>query len=410
MNKRFNKIMRKWWLLFVLLIVAQCTHAQNGTITGKVMSADIQIPLAKASVFLSNATFGTATQNDGSFTLANVKPGQYELVVSYVGYDSYHKTIMVNGGTINLDIEMHLKSTTLDVVNITVHKFSKENFAMFVKYFIGTSANSAKCRIMNPKSIDLYYNKLDKVLVGHSDDFIIIENRALGYRLKYLLNSFKYDGIKEIISYGGQPLYQDMKGSRSQLAIWRKAREDAYYGSSMHFYRSLITNMVDSNGFRIYHLNRRPNPERPPQITLIKKMDKYEAEGNIDSLNHWRELYQLHRYIETLDWRPIGTSEISGTTREPGVYGIAFPDCLYVVYTKKLDEVRDDELYRPLNMPNYMVTILTLNAKVAFFDSNGVVFSNDTPLYEGSWARNKIAELLPVDYAPDDNPTGVHKK
>src|SRR6185437_3342401 len=101
--------------------------AQDGTIIGKVTSVDLQIPLAKASVFLSNATYGTSTETDGSFALRGLKPGQYELVVSYVGYDSYHKTLMVGTSPINLNIEMHLKSIGLAEISVSAHKFSKEN-------------------------------------------------------------------------------------------------------------------------------------------------------------------------------------------------------------------------------------------------------------------------------------------
>jgi len=385
--------------LLGLVILPTLVRAQ-GTITGKVMSADIQIPLAKASVFLSNATFGTATENDGTFALRNVKPGQYELVVSYVGYESYHKTILVGAAPINLDIEMHLKSTALSEVSIVLHKFSKENYAMFLKYFLGTSDNAKKCKILNPKIIDLSYNAIDKKLVGHSDDFIIIENRALGYRLKYLLEKFEFDGISEIISIGGQPLYEDLPGSKTQLAKWKQKREDAYYGSSMHFYRSLINNDLEQQGFVMYHLLRKPNHERPAQVVIVKKLDHFEAVGPRDSIVYWHNMYDLKKYNEYLSKQPLNLFDVFRNTDQEGIYGITFPDNLYVVYTKKHDSVSDVNLYRPIDMENFMVSIITLYKPAAFFDKNGIVVSGGSTLYEGAWARDKMPELLPVDYAP----------
>jgi hypothetical protein len=399
---KINLSMRFRLCLFLLIALPAVLMAQNSLIRGKVISTDLQMPLNEASVFLTNSTYGTATSSDGSFTLSNVKPGQYELVVSYVGYESYHQTIMVGRDAIDLKIEMHLKSYGLGEVAVVSHKFSKENFAMFLKYFLGNSANSKLCKITNPKVIDLYYNQNDKALTGHSDDFILIENRALGYRLKYLLSGFKYDGINEIISYGGQPLYEDLKGSKAQLLRWHKAREEAYYGSGMHFYRSLMNNELASQGFIMYHLVRTPNPERPPQYLIVKKIDKFEAEGNRDSIIKWHNLYNLRRYIETLGTMPLLPEDIMGKTDRPDIFGFTFPGCLYVVYTRKLDEFKDDLIYRPLSMKNYMVTIITLYTKYAFFDLNGVVISNKSTLYEGAWARDKIPEMLPVDYAPDD--------
>jgi hypothetical protein len=394
--------MRFAFYLLLSLVLPSLAMAQGGTITGKVMSTDLQSPLANASVFLSNATYGTSTANDGTFTLQNVKPGQYELVVSYVGYDSYKATVMVGAAPVKLNIEMHLKSYGLGEVDITSHKFSKENFAMFLKYFFGNSAYAKQCKILNPKIIDLKYNKFDKILEGHSDDFIIVENRALGYRLKYLLSTFKYDGINEIVTLGGEPLYEDLKGNKKQIALWHKNREDAYYGSSMHFYRSLMNNELAMQGFVMYRLVRLPNHERPPQYVIVKKMDQFEAERNRDSLMRWQDFYRMRKYNESLAKEPLARNEVFFDTDVPGVYGISFTDCLYVVYTKKHDEVVDNELYRPLDMENFMTSIVTLYTPYAVFDSNGIIMSQKSTLYEGDWARHKIPELLPVDYVPDD--------
>jgi hypothetical protein len=392
--------MRFLFYLVLGLMLPVLAFAQDGVITGKVNSADLQMPLAKASVFLSNATYGTSTENDGTFALRGLKPGQYELVVSYVGYDSYHKTLMVGSEPIKLDIEMHLKSIGLSEVSVSAHKFSKENYAMFLKYFLGTSDNARQCKILNPKVIDLNYRKNDKILEGHSDDFIIIENRALGYRLKYLLDKFKFDGVENIISIGGQPLYEDLKGNKSQIAKWKARREDTYYGSSMHFYRSLIKNDLEEQGFVMYRLIRRPNPERPPQPVIVNRIDHFEAIRNYDSLRRWQQLYNMKRFDETLIEKPIPFNAVLRTTDSTGVFAITFENNLYVVYKRKHDTVIDNQLYRPLDMDDSMVSIVTLYKGYAFFDHNGVVMSGDNVLNEGAWARDKMPELLPVNYEP----------
>lgn len=392
--------MRFLFYLVLGLMLPVLAFAQDGMITGKVTSADLQMPLAKASVFLSNATYGTSTENDGTFALRGLKPGQYELVVSYVGYDSYHKTLMVGSDPIKLDIQMHLKSIGLTEISVSAHKFSKENYAMFLKYFLGTSDNARQCKILNPKVIDLNYRKNDKILEGHSDDFIIIENRALGYRLKYLLDKFKFDGVENIVSIGGQPLYEDLKGSKSQLAKWKAKREDTYYGSSMHFYRSLIKNDLDEQGFVMYRLIRRPNPERPPQAVIVNRLDHFEAVRNYDSLRRWQQLYNMKRYDETLIEKPMPFNTVLRTTDSTGVFAITLENNLYVVYKRKHDTVIDNQLYRPLDLDDSMVSIVTLYKGYAFFDRNGVVISGGSVLNEGAWARDKMPELLPVNYEP----------
>ncbi|WP_448698538.1 carboxypeptidase-like regulatory domain-containing protein [Mucilaginibacter sp. AW1-3] len=392
--------MRFLFYLLLGVLLPVFALAQDGSITGKVTSADLQMPLAKASVFLSNATYGTSTESDGTFALRGLKPGQYELVVSYVGYDSYHKTLMVGASPIKLDIEMHLKSIGLTEVSVSAHKFSKENYAMFLKYFLGTSSNARQCKILNPKVIDLNYRKNDKILEGHSDDFIIIENRALGYRLKYLLDKFKFDGVEGIISIGGQPLYENLPGSKSQLAKWKAKREDTYYGSSMHFYRSLIRNDLDQQGFVMYRLLRRPNPDRPPQAVIVNRLDHFEAIHQYDSLLRWQHLYNMKKYDEKLIETPIPLNEVLHTTDSTGVFAITFSNNLYVVYKRKHDTVIDNQLYRALDMDDSMVSIVTFYKGYAFFDHNGIVLGGDNVLNEGAWARDKIPELLPVNYEP----------
>ncbi len=393
--------MRFFLFGFLFIAFPVILWAQNGTITGKVISTDVQAPLARANVFLSNATVGTATLNDGTFTMHGVKPGQYELVVTYVGYDTYYKTIMVGAAPIQLNIEMHLKTTAMDEVSIVAHKFSKENFDMFLKDFVGTSNNAKKCRVVNPKAVDLVYHKLNKVLEGSSDEFLIIDNKALGYRIKFLINDFKSDYISNIISYSGKVLYEELKGSKAQVVKWHQKREEAYYGSSMHFFRSLLHGKLAEEGFVLHRLIRKPNPKRPAPIIIQQKRDKFYEEQNRDSLNYWNAIYDLPKYNETLIRQPINELEVVRRTEQDGVFAITFPDYLYVMYTKKRDEDNFSGVYRTLDMANYLTSIITLYKPYALFDLNGVVISQQSTLYEGAWSKDKIAELLPIDYAPD---------
>ncbi len=80
----------KWLLILtvsMLLGQRSLSHQDNtATLRGCITDADSGHPLADAIVFLANTPIGTSTQSDGGFTLANVPAGDYELVVSRVGY------------------------------------------------------------------------------------------------------------------------------------------------------------------------------------------------------------------------------------------------------------------------------------------------------------------------------------
>jgi hypothetical protein len=60
--------------------------------------------LFAASVFAQNTTSGTTTNREGEFSLS-LKPGGYELIVSYTGYQSREIRIS-NNDTNPLQIEM----------------------------------------------------------------------------------------------------------------------------------------------------------------------------------------------------------------------------------------------------------------------------------------------------------------
>jgi hypothetical protein len=92
--------------------------------------------------------------------------------------------------------------------------------------------------------------------------------------------------------------------------------------------------------------------------------------------------------------------DIARATTQQGLYAIAFPGCLYVVYTKKREDMDFKDFYRPLDMPNYQTSLITLYKDYALFDQNGSVVSSQSTLFEGTWSKNKIAELLPIDYVP----------
>jgi len=65
-----------------VLVLAQ----QSALIRGRVIDAETKKPLAAANVSLLGSSFGTHTNDDGSFELRNVPPGPVSVRVSFIGY------------------------------------------------------------------------------------------------------------------------------------------------------------------------------------------------------------------------------------------------------------------------------------------------------------------------------------
>src|SRR5689334_17718082 len=106
-------------LIVWCLIWPVFTMAQKVDISGKVTSKETKSAIPRASVFLSNSSFGTITATDGTFTLNNLRPGQYTLVVSSVGFSDFTQKLQVGEEPIKINIELEPKVTQLREVIIS---------------------------------------------------------------------------------------------------------------------------------------------------------------------------------------------------------------------------------------------------------------------------------------------------
>jgi len=91
--------------ILALLLIFQGASAQTGAVKGKVKDASGH-PLSGASVTVEGKKTGTTTDADGNYSLS-LAPGQYTLIVSYVGRSSQRIKVGVGGGaTVEQDLSM----------------------------------------------------------------------------------------------------------------------------------------------------------------------------------------------------------------------------------------------------------------------------------------------------------------
>lgn len=389
-------------LLLLLVFLPFAAYSQTTTISGKVTTSVSHEGIGKVNVFLSNSSYGTETLEDGSFRLTDVKPGQYSFVASSLGYQDYTQTILVGKDPINLTIVLLPKVNQLRGVVIASNADWKKNWEEFKKAFIGTSENAKDCVVVNPHVVNITNSNRRHTLEAWSDDFLVVDNKALGYRVKFLIDTFSNNGLTGIISWQGKAVFQDLPGSTEQKKLWKLRRQQTYYGSSRDFYKSLYSGKLTEEGFVIKRLHRELNPERPQEALILQKIKQFRG-NNRDSLNFWIGKENLSKYYhEYLSKEPLQPYQVFTNTNKPGLFVISFTECLYVIYTKKHEETDFKDLYRPLDMENFETSVLTLMSPYAVFDMNGVI-SEGAPLNEGTWSKAKLAELLPYDYSPDEN-------
>lgn len=86
--------MKNLWLLLLLFTASLTATAQTFRVHGRVTNNKLE-PLAFASIQLKEQQTGTTTKEDGSFEL-NLEVGQYNLVVSMIGYKTQVINIILN--------------------------------------------------------------------------------------------------------------------------------------------------------------------------------------------------------------------------------------------------------------------------------------------------------------------------
>lgn len=390
-------------LILLLLLLPVVSLAQTTSISGKVTTSVSFTGIGKVSVFLSNSSFGTESADDGSYHLAGVKPGQYTLVASSVGFQEYTQQVIVGNDPIVINIALKPKVNQLRGVVISSEADFKKNLERFKKQFVGEGGNAQKCEIMNPHVLNMIYHSKKMELEAWSSDFLVVENKALGYRVKFLVDTFSSSGTSNITQWDGQVVFEDLPGSDAQKKAWKLKRAETYYGSARNFYRDLYKGTLSQDGFVAYRLYREVNPDRPDEAVIQQKLKKFYQLQKRDSFMYWQDKEHLSRYYhESLNRVPLEPYSLFSTTGVQGIFALHFTNCLYVVYTKRREETDFRDVYRPLDMPNYETSILTLPGPYALFDMNGVIFQG-VPLNEGTWSKSRIDDLLPFNYAPEDD-------
>jgi len=128
----------KTFLLFFLLFPFWIRGQQ---IRGKVIDNSSGKPLGKASVFISNTSIGTITNENGEFVLGKLPVSQFDLVISYVGYETLVMRISNLQESLFL-FKLQPKDNNLE--NIIVRSYEKNGWErwgfLFTNNFIGTSA------------------------------------------------------------------------------------------------------------------------------------------------------------------------------------------------------------------------------------------------------------------------------
>jgi Fe(3+) dicitrate transport protein len=107
-----------------LLLSSLCieVQAQTYSVSGTVASETPGESLANISVGLKHNSYSAVTDESGHFTIANVKPGKYTLVISSLGHKKVERDITVTDHDLAVDITLKGHVSTVDSVVVVGEK------------------------------------------------------------------------------------------------------------------------------------------------------------------------------------------------------------------------------------------------------------------------------------------------
>jgi hypothetical protein len=125
--------MKKIICLLLLCIVNLAAFSQNISqeFYGSVKEAWSQKPVALANVTLyanSQIVKGAVTDSLGNFSIKEIEPGRYKLIISFTGYESYeNEVLIISGKSLRLEVMLEETKKILDEVVVVPPSVSMAN-------------------------------------------------------------------------------------------------------------------------------------------------------------------------------------------------------------------------------------------------------------------------------------------
>ncbi|MFO0415304.1 MAG: carboxypeptidase-like regulatory domain-containing protein [Bacteroidota bacterium] len=357
------------FFLNLILLTASGIFAQSAfRIKGVVLDDSTSLPVAGAFIVCQNTTIGTSSDADGSFSLS-VPAGGHDIIIGSTGYENDSRRISASAGeTEHVEIRLRKKVKQMDEVVVQASSEVADGWEkygeQFRDYFLGKSPFAKSCEIENPTALKFYYLKRKKKLRVKADSAVIIKNKALGYSIRYMLDSFIYDYQTQFSIHSGVTLFTELEGSEEEKLEWKKNREDAYWGSRLHFMRSYYDSALSENGFLLEEVVRKDSSE-----VFVPLTNPYDS-----------------AFYERIDSSEIDVLLV-------GKYRLHYKDA--PMHRSYLEANK-----YPLSAKGQLSTLELANGFAIM--ENGYFYEQRDVISSGYWAWKNLADQLPYDYLPEE--------
>jgi len=145
-------LMKNLFLSFLLLILSFVSAAQgNFSFSGTVSDASSGEDLIGATVYVEQLKFGTTTNSYGIFSMS-LKPGNYNVIVSFLGYETQKISIAVDGN-LKRNVRLNPKSEELGEVIVSTEARNQN--------IISTEMGTVKLSPQTIKAVPVLFGEQD---------------------------------------------------------------------------------------------------------------------------------------------------------------------------------------------------------------------------------------------------------
>ena len=346
-------------LLLACLPMVLFGQTNRVTVSGRVLDASTGEPLPGANVYLSQTLLGSSTDIDGSYTITGIPLGTYEMVASMIGYQPMRNRIQIETDQ-PYEHPFSLEPVVVNLSEIEVVDARPKNWKKHVKrfntLFLGTTQNAESCTLTNPENLNIEEASRNTFVVSASQP-LLIENKALGYRISYLLDSFK--ATSQATSFKGLMQFTEMEPKNGKEADrWEKNRRLTYYGSQMHLLSALQQGISEEEGFLIY-TTIEPGSSDKVQVEQPEALTHTVVNSNLTQL-------RVPRYLEIT----------------------------YTYETEEMGYVLETGRENASNQTSW----LTILDSPAEFYPTGLLTNPHSIQSFGYWAWERVCDMLPIEY------------
>ena len=347
-------------------------------ISGWVRDAETNEPIFGAHVFINGSTIGTYSDVDGSYELNGLKPGNYIVVYTHVGYkaaafeikSSRPSTYAINA-SLNQDINV-LKGIEIKSMPLVSEENWIRYYRKFSEEFIGNSANANRCSFTNPEILEFAHSDSLETYEALAKEPLIMKNTGLGYRVRFEIDDFISSQLET--RFHVRASFENMTPENGRTKRrWKKNREKSYYGSSFHFFRSLMNDELKSEGFVAYLVD-----EVQEELSVKKRIEK----DDIVISENGEEYLSFDQYL-LVEYK----KEFEHPNYQNSFTGRGEPKTAHYLVTRSANNI-------------HQRSVLLLTEDKVRILQNGQIAKPEGVQAFGYWSWERMSELMPIDYDP----------